>query len=173
MQDRAAAGHTAIRSFSGHFRALASTDSVRAIDNVGTTWRGGPPIYWLNGGKVANDYADFYDGSWSNQTSPTREDGSAGLASRAIWTGSKNNGLPARRVMHDHSFSLALGASTANLQAGRLDFGAGPLGGSEVARTSANPLFGLSPVLTVDNAARPTAVVGLVLTVARIDLPRG
>ena len=166
VQDRAAAGHTAIRSFSGHFRALASTRAaastvtVNAIDNTGTTHRGankGPPIYWLNGGKVANDYADFYDGSWNNQTSPTREDGSAGLASRAIWTGSRNNGLPARKVMNGHSFSLALGASTANLQAGRLDFGAGPLGGSEVARASANPLFGLSPVLTVDKAARPTA----------------
>ena len=166
VQDRAAAGHTAIRSFSGHFRALASTRAaastvtVNAIDNTGTTHRGsnkGPPIYWLNGGKVANDYADFYDGSWSNQTSPTREDGSAGLASRAIWTGSRNDGFAASKSVDGFVLHLELGASTANLQAGRLDFGGGPLGGSEVARTSANPLFGLSPVLTVDNAARTTA----------------
>ena len=166
VQDRVAAGHTAIRSFSGHFRALASTRaaastvSVNAIDNTGTTHSGsnkGPPIYWLNGGKVANDYADFYDGSWSNQTSPTREDGSAGLASRAIWTGSRNDGFAASKSVDGFVLHLELGANTANLQAGRLDFGGGPLGGSEVARTSANPLFGLSPVLTVDKAARPTA----------------
>ena len=26
----------------------------------------GVPIYWLNGAKVADDYADFYDGSWDS-----------------------------------------------------------------------------------------------------------
>ena len=29
----------------------------------------GVPIYWLNGDKVADDYGDFYDGTWSSRNS--------------------------------------------------------------------------------------------------------
>ena len=30
------------------------------------------PIYWLNGNKVADDYADFYDGSWDDSNGVTQ-----------------------------------------------------------------------------------------------------
>ena len=53
----------------------ASTADVDARDHTGTTGTG-VPIYWLypsrdaddlaGNGKVADDYADFYDGSWDN-----------------------------------------------------------------------------------------------------------
>ena len=41
-------------------------NTVDARDNTGTTHTSsnrGVPIYWLRGAKVADDYADFYDGS--------------------------------------------------------------------------------------------------------------
>ncbi len=60
-------GHRAVRDYADAFRVLGSTSIVNARDNTGTTGTGGVPIYWLNGAKVAYDYDDFYDGSWSNK----------------------------------------------------------------------------------------------------------
>ena len=64
-----AIGHAEIKAYSSHFKVLGSTATVNARSHTGTTGTGGVPIYWLNGAKVADDYADFYDGSWSNATS--------------------------------------------------------------------------------------------------------
>ena len=35
----------------------------------------GVPIYWLDGTKVADDYADFYDGSWDDEVNDKNESG--------------------------------------------------------------------------------------------------
>ena len=61
VQNRAAAGHEAIREYRSGFRVVGSTASVDARDNTVTTGTG-VRIYWLNGNKVADDYGDFYDG---------------------------------------------------------------------------------------------------------------
>lgn len=59
VQGRATAGHTAIRSYSGQFRALISTagmNGVDARDHTATTTSGtdtGVPIYCLGGSRVA------------------------------------------------------------------------------------------------------------------------
>ena len=74
MQNAAAAGHSAIRPYSAQFRVLGSTSAVDARDNTGTTGTG-VPIYWLNGEKVADDYPDFYDGSWDSQAGTTETGG--------------------------------------------------------------------------------------------------
>ena len=74
VQNRAAAGHMEIRAYSSQFRVVGSTAAVDARDNTKTTGTG-VPIYWLNGAKVANNYADFYDGSWSNEANPKDESG--------------------------------------------------------------------------------------------------
>ena len=49
------------------------------------------PIYWLNGKKVADDYADFYDGTWDNENKRKNESGNANTLTQA-WTGSNHNG---------------------------------------------------------------------------------
>ena len=68
-----------VRDHAQRFRALVSTASVDARDNTATTGIG-VPIHW-NGGnsdrpdishgeagpKVADDYADFYDGDWDEE----------------------------------------------------------------------------------------------------------
>ena len=100
VQGRAAAGHSSIRSFSSKFRVVGSTGSVNARDNTSTTHTStakGPPIYWLRGNKVADNYEDFYDGSWDDELNARNEFGSAHTsisptAASRIWTGSNNDG---------------------------------------------------------------------------------
>ena len=75
VQTRAAAGHTDIQAYSAGFKVVGCTATVDATDNTGTTGTG-VPIYWLDGDKVADDYADFYDGSWDSR-SPTTETGAS------------------------------------------------------------------------------------------------
>ena len=59
-------GHPGIYEFRDDFNAVASTESTDARDNTDTNPNSdgaGEPIYWLGGAKVADNYADFYDGS--------------------------------------------------------------------------------------------------------------
>ena len=58
-----------IRAYSSQFRVVGSTAAVDARDNTKTTGTG-VPIYWLNGAKVANNYADFYDGELEQRGEP-------------------------------------------------------------------------------------------------------
>ena len=75
VQSAAAAGHADIQGYSSGFRVVASTATVDARDNTSSTGTG-VPIYWLDGNKVADNYADFYDGTWTTKrtrrTSPER-----------------------------------------------------------------------------------------------------
>ena len=73
-------GHGSIRAYSSGFRVLGSTSTTAARDHTGTTHTAtdtGVPIYWLNGSKLADDYDDFYDGTWSNKSSARYEDGTS------------------------------------------------------------------------------------------------
>ena len=74
VQERAVAGHGDIQAYARGFRVVGCTSAVDATENTGTTGTG-VPIYWLDGAKVADDYADFYDGSWDNETNPKNEFG--------------------------------------------------------------------------------------------------
>ena len=93
----AGSGHADIVAYKDGFRALGSTGSVDARDNTATTGTG-VPIYWLNGNKVADDYADFYDNSWDDESGVRNEHGSA-EADRDVWTGSDQSGA-ARTANH-------------------------------------------------------------------------
>ncbi len=91
VQTAAASGHTDIQSFSENFKVLASTASVAARDNTTTTGIG-VAIYWLNGNQVADDYGDFYDGSWDSNA-PTSEDGTnVSTLNVNVWSGSNSDG---------------------------------------------------------------------------------
>ena len=68
VQNRAAAGHADIREYGAGFRVVGCTAATDARDNTRTTGQG-VPIYWLGGNRLADDYGDFYDGSWT--TRPT------------------------------------------------------------------------------------------------------
>ena len=139
VQNRAAAGLTDIRSYSSQFRVVGSTETVDARDNTGTTGTG-VPIYWLNGAKVADNYADFYDDSWDNYTEKN-ESGQAGRS--PVLTGSLENG----RV--DSSYPLG-GASEIRLGSVFSSVSGGPIQSNDRAdRSQRYALYGLSPVITV------------------------
>ena len=96
VQSAAAAGHADIPSHSSGFKAVACTGSTDATSNTSTTGTG-VPIYWLNGNKVADDYADFYDGSWDDEMNPKNESGTAqavldSAMETDIFTGCENAG---------------------------------------------------------------------------------
>ena len=79
VQTRAAT-NTHLAGFSSEFRALVSTEAVDARDNTATTGTG-VPIYWVSGDKVADNYADLYDGSWGLHRREERERGQQRSAS--------------------------------------------------------------------------------------------
>ena len=69
-------GHTDIRSYSSGFRVLGSTETVNARDHTETRDTDtSAPIYYLNGDKVADDYAGLYDGTGWDSDVPRDESG--------------------------------------------------------------------------------------------------
>ena len=83
VQTAAAGGHNAVRSFSDGFTALACTPTVHGRDNTSTTGTG-VAIYWLGGDKVADDYADFYDGAWDSNVPRTEAGADATGATEGV-----------------------------------------------------------------------------------------
>jgi len=70
--------------------AIASTSSMSARTNTGTTGTG-VPIYRLDGTRIADNYADLWDGSIA---APLQidENGAAVGTPRGVWTGSNQDG---------------------------------------------------------------------------------
>ena len=146
VQAAAGAGHADIQSHNAAFKVLGSTADVDARDNTTTTYTAddkGVAVYWLNGDKVADDYEDFYDGSWSNADGGKNEDGGAHTSPQVgttagTYTGSTTDGREATIT----GTSRALG--TSNVRVGR------PLGsGNNVGSTATGPFYGLSGVFVV------------------------
>ena len=132
------------------FRALASTRLVDArahTDTAPTETDNGVPIYWVNGGKVADDYEDFYDGDWDDEAGTRNEFGNPQPVPQGVWTGSANDGTE----LLEGEVSRALGQPQAGYGTpGSAVEGAGPLHGGSVAdSTETRPLYGLSLVLRV------------------------
>ena len=116
IQTLAAAGHTDIRDYSAGFRVVGCTADTDARDNTSTNYTGtgtakGVPIYWLDGTKAADEYADFYDGSWDDEANDKNESGTnshdTSMALNYPWTGCGHDGTEAVVV----STSFALGTS--------------------------------------------------------------
>lgn len=154
VQDQAAAGYEAIRRYSSGFRVVGSTPSVDARDNTGTTGEG-VPIYWLRGDKVADDYADFYDGTWDEESRVRRSDGSllrvfVTSDSGRIYTCSLNDGTAS---------SLPLGGAGSNqnrASVGWLNNSLhSPLTGGAPISGVARPYYGLSAVFRVVASGTP------------------
>ena len=132
----AAGGNASLADFSNQFTALISTATVDARDNTGTTGAG-VPIHWLGGEKVADDYADLYDGTWDSVSGKTEGGGGyTGL----VWTGGNK-----------------AGQKSGQRHAGASEVRMGDLGDEGLALSSpeakpsseAYPFYAISPVLTV------------------------
>ena len=146
VQTRAKAGHSAITDTCGdEFKVLGSTSAVNAKNNTSTNGTG-EAIYWLNGAKVADNYADVYDGSWDSYVGKTQA-GANFSTSGLIGTGTNQNGT-------SHS-SRYLGSSS-SIRVFALSHGGNPFGTSSASTNGSLSFYALSPVFTV--GAAPTTV---------------
>ena len=117
----------------------------------------GVPIYWLGGNKVADDYADFYDGDWDEEANDRDESGANGpdtfQSANYPFTGCDHDGTEA----FAGGASRALGAS--DIRIGRPNTttaGWGPIsGGSSYINSDTRPFYALSEVLR----AMPTVTI--------------
>ena len=157
VQDLAAGGHNAIRPYADGFNVVGCTASmpgfpagVNARDNTGTTGTG-VPIYWLKGTRVADNYADFYDGSWDDEANIKNESGNNGLninqSANRPWTGCEHDGTEA----FVSGASEGLGENDVDfVRVGRPNSsgtGHGPISSSDYESSSDNrPMYGISPV---------------------------
>ena len=162
IQNLAAAGHTDIRDYSAGFRVVGCTAAVDARDNTATTYTTsdkGVPIYWLNGAKAADEYEDFYDGSWDDEANDKNESGTdaheTSIQSNFPSTGCNHDGTEAFQA----GDSIALGGSDVRLgRPNSTTAGHGPISSDRHRRTDVtftNPLYGLSALFRV--AADTTA----------------
>ena len=90
VKNAAAAGHADVRVYSSGFRAVASTETVDARDNAALTGTG-EKIFWLNGAQVADNYADFLDGSWDSLSAKNQAGANAAGSGTIVWTGSTDD----------------------------------------------------------------------------------
>ena len=150
IQNLAAAGHTDIRRYSSTFNVVGSTEDMDARDNTGTTYTSsdkGVAIYWLNGNKVADQYQDFYDGSWDEEASMRNQNGgsvSAPNPSVGVWTGSAHDGTEGADSMGDSVGFTTIGKPNSG------GSGDGPLRSNTSLGSGQNKkLYGLSDVFEV------------------------
>ena len=135
-----------IQEHASHYRVVGSTGTVSARNNTNMTGNGGPPIYWVNGDKVADNYGDFYDGSWDSyywvtQTGQGRTD----TNSVVVYTGSKNDGSIADRHLGNrfvNSAKLTRSGTTGEVEGS-------PLAGSSDGSGTPLRFYGISPIFKV------------------------
>ena len=173
VQGLAAAGHTDIQDYSAGFRAVGCTADTDARDNTSTTYTStdkGVPIYWLNGAKAADEYEDFYDGSWDDEANDKNESGTDGpdtfFAANWPFTGCDHDGTEA---FTSSNTSHALGALLVRLgQPNRSVSGDGPLSTTDLGtdlNSELRLMYGLSAVFQVATATSvPGAPTGLTAT---------
>ena len=148
IQTRAAAGHTDIRAYSAGFRVVGCTAAVDARDNTKTTYTTtdkGVPIYWLNGAKAADEYEDFYDGSWDDEANDKNESGTNGPDT------SQAGNWPLTGCSHDGTEQWPLGASQVSVgRPNSSGSGHGPLfANAQITSGVSSLLYGLSAVFEV------------------------
>ena len=143
VQNTVKTGHTAISDACGNlFKAVASTSAVDARANTDTeSTDTAASIWWLGGNKTADDYADFYDGSWDDYG--RRSESGTSRAQSPVWTGSNADGT---KHTSEH-----MGAGSARV--GQPQSGKNPMNSNSYAKAVSWPLYGLSPLFKV--AASP------------------
>ena len=139
------------------FTVVGCTEDTDAVENTGTSGAGtggaGVPIYWLNGAKVADDYADFYDGDWDEEAADKNELGANGpdtsQTANYPLTGCDDDGTVTYGAFGQ---SYGLGTSASVVTVGRpdsSDTGHGPIAGSLTDPATNHPMYGLSAVFGV------------------------
>ena len=111
----------------------------------------------MNGVKVADDYPDFYDEGWDDETHPKNERGSGASVGR-FWTGSDSDGT---EYIDLSNRSRALGATNGagaggcdSVTLGALNESGPVLRKINTCRTNSHPLMAVSQLFLVPNATQ-------------------
>ena len=152
-------GHASLLPYGGMASVVCSTMSTAARINTGmwssgahadgstTASETGVQVYWLAAppaNQVADNYFDFYDGSWdggNNQSArDTEESGASRTATGSYWTGTSNNGgVPSSGYIRYSNVNASVTSSGRTLS-----------GGYE-ANSLSKSLLVMSPVLKVSS----------------------
>ena len=157
VSTRAAAGVTAMRTYAADFKALVSTETVNARANTLTRATDTDvPIYWVRtgtvpaGSRVADDYADLYDGTWKTGAGGYDESGgTVGIDGDRFWTGMNTDGTT-------HA-TLFMGAS-GNVYTWRVTSNA--VLSASLDNSGTYRIVALSPVFQVAGGTTNTAAMG-------------
>ena len=141
-----------LRPMKDHFRALVqpwnSAHHMKPNSRTRSTDLGaGDPIYWLDGPKVADDYADFYDGSWDSSSGTIASTITGTVANAggwSVWTGSKNDGTALSGQQVGDSW-VAFGKPVSS----GLELGPASGTASRRPQSETRGVYALSPVITV------------------------
>ncbi len=161
---QAAAGRdaqVAIKEFAAGFRVVGCTTAVTARANTDSEATDtDAPIYWLNGVKVADNYADFYDDTWDNQVEASiREESGAQASATDVFTGCFENGT---RTGVGTVLPLGSGSlDNDNINTGSPVTGGSPLDAVLLPRSIMRPFYALSPVFLVEDQGAHNARLDL------------
>ena len=168
IRDLTSEGRSAIRPYADGFNVVGCTATVTstaegllpgvdARDNTATTFTNankGVPIYWLNGNKVADNYQDFYDGSWDDEVNDKDQGGTNGLdtslAANYPWTGCEHDGTEATYEGVTEGMGEPLDEEVIVGRPNSSDTDHGPISSGSTEDSSDNrPMYGLSQVFEV------------------------
>ncbi|MYK07299.1 MAG: hypothetical protein F4040_06285, partial [Synechococcus sp. SB0670_bin_20] len=151
VQDRAKAGHSAVTDSCGDlFKVVGSTSAVNARANTDSeSTDTDAAIYWLNGAKAADNYADFYDRSWDS-AAVRDESGNSSSSVTFVWTGSYFNGTA-------HSSPLG---TTTEARLGNIEDTNRPFSHLNLSSSKSYPFYALSPVFKVDSGSPTLTISG-------------
>ena len=160
------------------FRALVSVyEGIDARGNTLTRHLGdtpdpghSSPIYWVKGDKAADDYADFYDGSWDSRNYKNSKGADIHPSGGRIWTGTRHDGTPAY-TDDAIKWSLTLGSpvawwnffrQTSAVAEGERKWS--HVTGNEISlefrpATDSYPIYGVSPLFKVRDALGPKPII--------------
>ena len=127
------------------FDAREVSDTTYTNDNKGV------PIYWFRGSRVADNYEDFYDGDWDDESNFRDQRGNLIPVPQRVWTGSAGDGT---RLV-EGGISKGMGEPQVGYGTpGSTAAGVGPLySGSTAASAEELPFYTLSPVFRVRSPA--------------------
>lgn len=148
--------------------AFASTPTTDARDNTGITGVKAESFWLMDGTtKVANDYADFYDGHTSAEAIDISETGGSPLDNgnfTSLWTGTAPDGTGQNNDElgnADGTSLLGLWGSAASASQWVTRFGGQDQDGAGNTADGVYAIYGVSDVLTVVPEPTTTALLGL------------
>ena len=154
-----AASSTAdFRPLKAYFRAMVQPSTMADYMKPNTRTRSGDlgeddPIYWVKGAKVADSYADLYDGSWDytnvSGDNPTDEAGTAVTGAWKVWTGSKPDGTPLTAYQMGSDNVMYGLIQTSGRELGAASAVTSGASKNVNAKATEQALYGISPMLTV------------------------